>query len=122
MPKKICNQIGCNELINMSETHCSKHMKSVNTQRNRDYNRYKRNKKHDKFYQSSGWKVNRDIAMSRTGGLCEECMEFDMVTQADVVDHIISLDEDYSKRLDLDNLRPLCHSHHNKKTAEDLKK
>jgi 5-methylcytosine-specific restriction endonuclease McrA len=36
--------------------------------------------------------------------------------KGDVVDHIIELRDDFSKRLDVNNLQTLCYSCHNKKT------
>jgi len=119
MPKKICNQANCHTLIPMSERYCPKHKRDVTAKKNKDYNKFKRNKSHQHFYNSTEWKKARTIAMQRTGGLCEECMKFDLVVKADVVDHIIPISQDFSKRLDQINLRPLCHSHHNKKTAQE---
>jgi 5-methylcytosine-specific restriction protein A len=44
-----------------------------------------------------------------------------MTVDADVVDHIIPIEVDWSKRLDKSNLQPLCHSCHAKKTADDVR-
>ena len=121
MAKKICNQINCHTLIDMKERYCPKHKRDVVSKTNSDYNRYKRNKPHQSFYNSKEWKQARTIAMQRTGGLCEECLTFDLITTADVVDHIIPISASYSRRLEQSNLMPLCHSHHNKKTALENK-
>lgn len=119
MPKKICNQLGCNELISMKETHCSEHIKVKNQERNRDYDKYRRNDTSNSFYQSTQWKNARAEAMTRTAGLCEDCLDMEMIVIADVVDHIISIKKDDTKSLDQGNLRPLCHAHHNRKTGSE---
>lgn len=119
MPKKICNQINCHTLISMSERYCDEHKRDKVKETNVNYDRYKRNKEHSKFYNSSEWRELRRVVLERTGGLCVKCIEFDIVTKANVVDHIISVEKDYTKRLDITNLQPLCHSCHNKKTADD---
>ncbi|PHR57273.1 MAG: HNH endonuclease [Arcobacter sp.] len=119
MPKKICNQLGCNVLIGMTVTHCPEHEKFKNQDRNRDYNKYKRNQEHQTFHNSKDWKVARAEALTRTGGLCEDCLQMEMIVNADVVDHMISIKKDYSKRLEQSNLRPLCHAHHNRKTGSE---
>lgn len=54
--------------------------------------------------------------------LCQDCLKDGKYTKADVVDHIVELKDDWSKRLDESNLIPLCHYHHNIKTIEEKKK
>ncbi|MFI8712022.1 HNH endonuclease [Brevibacillus brevis] len=49
-------------------------------------------------------------------------MKEQRITQADVVDHIKPIGSYWDLRLRLDNLRSLCHAHHNKKTADDKRK
>ena len=119
MPKKICNQLGCNTLIPMSERYCPAHKREAKRFTSEQYNKYKRNKSHQKFYSSREWKQVREAVMQEHGGLCVECMKLDLIIKADVVDHIIPLEKDYSKRLEISNLQPLCHSCHNRKTAQD---
>lgn len=123
MPKKICNSPRCNELVNMKQRYCAEHTaveKEDTKTKSRIYDQEHRNKKHDKFYHSRDWKATRILVLSNSGGLCKHCLENDYITKADMVDHIIPLDIDYSKRLDRDNLQPLCNVCHNKKTAADL--
>ncbi len=124
MAKKICNHPGCNEIVDMKERYCEAHKKQnkeVIKQKNRLYDKKIRNKKHDKFYHSKSWRATRDIAMRQAGGLCVECLKFGMMVKADVVDHILPLEKDYSKRLNLENLQPLCYTHHNKKTIKEIR-
>lgn len=103
----------------MSERYCPEHKKVITKSTNRRYDKHTRNKEHSKFYNSTEWRQLRKVVMERNGGLCTKCAQLDIITQADVVDHIISITEDYSKRLDITNLQPLCHSHHNQKTADE---
>ncbi|WP_212967129.1 HNH endonuclease [Lederbergia ruris] len=50
------------------------------------------------------------------------CLQDDKFTKADVVDHIIPIIVDWSRRLDDTNCQSLCHGCHNVKSAEDRKK
>jgi len=119
MPKKICNEISCNTLIPMSERYCAAHKRDNIQRRNSHYDKNFRNKKHQIFYSSSEWRKIRKIVMIKAGGLCASCMDMNIVTNADVVDHIVPITIDYTKRLEESNLQPLCHTCHNKKTADD---
>lgn len=104
----------------MHETYCSEHKREAKQTIGSEYNKNKRNSKHQKFYSSREWRRVRKSVMEEFGGLCKMCAKFDMIVEADVVDHIVPISADYSKRLEKDNLQPLCHSCHNKKTADDL--
>ena len=78
-----------------------------------------RDNKYRKFYNSKVWKDARHISMLRHDSLCQECLRNGLYTKADVVDHIVELRDDYSRRLDQSNLEPLCHDCHNKKTYRE---
>jgi len=45
-----------------------------------------------------------------------QCYQDGVIRKADVVDHIVELRDDWSRRLDESNLRSLCHRHHQRKT------
>ena len=122
IPKKKCLKINCNELIDYRNKFCSTHKELIN-QSNKDYERFRteRDKTYIKFYQSREWKNTRKSVMIEDG-LCQECLRQGYYKQADVVDHIIELKDDWDKRLDKSNLRPLCHEHHNIKTKEEQKR
>lgn len=74
--------------------------------------------KFQRFYQSAKWQRTRLIKLSESP-LCEMCLVSGITTPAVHVDHKISLAEDYSKRLDYDNLQSLDHSCHSKKTKRE---
>ena len=69
------------------------------------------------FYQKSAWKKLRKFVLNNNP-LCVHCLEEDIVTQADVVDHIVPIKMGGAS-LDQRNLQGLCHQHHNKKTHDE---
>ncbi|MEB8101044.1 HNH endonuclease [Staphylococcus xylosus] len=77
---------------------------------------------HDWFYHSKAWKVLREIALDRDNNLCQLCLKEGNITDANVVHHIIYVDDDFSKALNLDNLMSVCYSCHNKIHANDKDK
>lgn len=88
-----------------------------NRQRNRErYNahtRYTRDAKYAAFYQSKEWKNVRKQVLLRDKYLCQSCLRNGHVTPMKkgkrfYVHHIIELKEDWSKRLDMDNLESVC--------------
>ena len=121
--KKKCNKINCFNLIELNNQYCSLH-EELNNQSNKDYERYRteRDKTYIKFYQSRQWKNTRKSVMIDNDWLCQECLRQGYYKQADVVDHIIELKDDWDKRLDKDNLEPLCNACHNIKTKEEQKR
>jgi len=74
--------------------------------------------KFQRFYQSEKWKRTRLITLAESP-LCEMCLVSGVTSPAVHVDHIIPLSEDYSKKLNYDNLQSLCHSCHSKKTKRE---
>lgn len=122
-PLRPCNKPGCSNLTR--DGYCEQHKKTVNKIRkdtNRFYDKYKRNKKHDRFYHSVAWKKVKEIVKIRDMGLCRRCFENKRLVPGTIVDHIIPLSIDWEKRLDEDNLQLLCIECHNAKTAEDKRK
>ncbi|SEM35130.1 5-methylcytosine-specific restriction enzyme A [Mesobacillus persicus] len=103
------------------EDYCTGH-KGEKKAEQRQYNRFVRNQKHVKFYQSKEWKTVRVQALVRDHYLCVKCRGAGIYTKADVVDHIVELQDDFSLRSTLTNLMSLCHKHHNLKTAQEKKK
>ena len=72
------------------------------------------NVEHNKFYKSPQWTRARNYIRVKYSSLCLLCYaKYKILIEANVVHHIVELKEDYSKRLDEDNLIPLCHSCHN---------
>ena len=122
MPSKVCNHPGCRSRVPMSERYCDAHRRTASAERNREYDKRSRNIEHDRFYHSRPWKEIRDRVMRESGGLCVKCSEIGLIVKADVVDHIVPVGADWSKRLDIENLQPLCHGCHAIKTADDVRR
>lgn len=64
------------------------------------------------------WKRVRDSFLA-TNPLCAFCHERNVVTLAEVVDHIVPIAQSPRDRLDPRNLRSLCKMHHDQHTATE---
>ena len=121
-PLRPCNKMGCSELTRNS--YCDKHRHSAveqNKERHKYYDKYRRNKKHDRFYHSSAWIKLRDYVRIRDNGVCQQCLNEKRITIGKPVDHIVPIAVDWDKRLDEDNVWLLCQACHTKKTLADVK-
>ncbi|PEN96603.1 HNH endonuclease [Bacillus cereus] len=118
-PMKPCASPMCAALTRGK--YCSKHQDKVQDSA-RHYDKYIRNKSSRSFYNSRLWKDMRELMYRRDHGLCVQCRSKGIIKIGDVVDHIIPIRVDWSKRLESTNLQTLCHACHNKKTKEDEKK
>lgn len=65
------------------------------------------------FYNSKEWKQLRNQKFYDADGMCEMCKMNGVIAMGKEVHHIVPIEEDYSKRLDYDNLILLCPMHHN---------
>ena len=63
------------------------------------------------FYHSKEWKALSRTVLQEAGYLCEYCGR-EIATE---VDHVVPLDEDWSRRYDRMNLKATCHGCHDKK-------
>lgn len=83
----------------------------------KEYNknvRYNKDKEYSTFYNSMHWKRMSSYIRCKYNGFCLVCyIKYKVLKVADVVHHIVEIKEDYSKRLEEDNLVTLCHSCHN---------
>lgn len=65
-----------------------------------------------RLYNSSAWQKCRAAYMEKVGYLCEDCLARGVYTKAEIVHHIIPIDEtnadDPSITLNFDNLRAVC--------------
>lgn len=73
----------------------------------------KYHEKYNAFYNSPAWKQLRAERWVSADGLCEMCREKGIVRKADEIHHIVPIEDDWSKRLDFDNLVALCKDCHN---------
>lgn len=113
--KRRCNHPTCEALINRNNSYCDKHLQYTN----KVYNdiRRRNDPEYIRFYKSKQWQNLRRTVMLENDYVCVDCGR-----QANVVDHIIPTKIDWSKRLDKNNLQPLCHECHNRKTQSDMKR
>lgn len=143
---RFCNAAGCREIIPVDQYYCSKHQylqkeyeekhkhwqqnkyKSMTKEQRHEYNKqvYKKrmesskNAPHDynRFYKTSKWiKLSRRTLQNSP--VCVECLRNGTIKKADLVDHIVPIREDWSRRLDPNNLQSLCYRCHQKKTKKD---
>ena len=105
-----CTHPGCPELV-QDGSRCAKHKQ----ERKRDYRSSAERKQLETFYSSTIWR-SISKAFRKRYPLCVQCAATGRTTVADVVDHIIEIRDDWSKRHDPKNLQSLCHACHNSKT------
>jgi 5-methylcytosine-specific restriction endonuclease McrA len=113
LPKKFCNYMGCNKIINYSEKYCDEH-KNKSTSRHKTYDKFRRDKKAADFYHSDEWIKTREFILNRFNYIDIYAYYVEgKILVANTVHHIIELNDDWNKRLDLSNLIPLSDSSHN---------
>ncbi|WBL53610.1 HNH endonuclease [Bacillus phage yong1] len=110
-PLRVCPAPGCPSLTR--DRYCDEH-KTQQQEETKHYNKHSRNKTITSFYKSTDWKRTRQLGLIRDNYLCQHCLKDHCFTPADMVHHIVEVKEDWSKRLDLDNLVSLCNACHNK--------
>lgn len=133
-PMHLCNHPGCNQLIPYDQRYCSKHEYRKPIDQADRQERHKINQtiyhkritsqhegKYQHFYRSVAWKKlsHRWLMMHP---LCVNCEAHGVYRKGDLVDHIIELRDDWSKRLDVNNLQTLCYACHNRKTWKEKHK
>jgi 5-methylcytosine-specific restriction protein A len=70
----------------------------------------------------SDWERVAEHRRQLDGGLCQACLEDDLVTASQIVDHIIPLHVRPDWRLEIGNTQVLCHPCHTRKSSDDLKR
>ena len=76
------------------------------------------------FYHTAAWKRIRQVALMRDGGMCQDCMDRMRAgygirpRRAQMVHHIIPVEERPDLALELSNLRSLCFECHNREHPE----
>lgn len=121
--QKQCSKVNCFNLIPFNESYCEKH-KDEKAKQHKKYDelRFTTEPHIRKFYSSKVWKNTRNSVMMEHDWVCANCKRNNLITPAKIVDHIVEVKDDWDRRLDTDNLEPLCHSCHNKKTADERKR
>lgn len=122
-PKRPCIKPGCRNLA--LSRYCDEHAHLADEQRkqrHKHYDEQQRDKTAASFYRRVEWQRAREQALIRDHGLCQDCLQEQRITPADVVDHIKPLRLFWHLRLALSNLRSLCNRHHAIKTQEDKRR
>ncbi len=78
----------------------------------RDGEQFKRNLQNRKFRSSINWRKKANAIRLRDNNLCVVCLSKGIYNPAEGVHHIVSLSENFDKRLDDDNLISLCNDCH----------
>ncbi|WP_250455985.1 HNH endonuclease, partial [Clostridium tertium] len=117
MLKKICR---CGKVIPYSMKVCDECKSKVELERKQNIKYYKqttyeRDSKYNKFYKSKEWNTVRQLAIVRDHALCKDCLDNNVITPYNTVHHIVPIKEDWSRRLDINNLICLCESCHQKR-------
>jgi 5-methylcytosine-specific restriction protein A len=115
MPRKPllpCRHPGCSNLSD--ERYCPAHRTAPvrNTEADRYYNKYRRNKDSQSFYDSEAWRALRKQQLAKQP-LCEICLAEGRFNKATLVHHKNPI-RDSSDRLNPNTLQSLCWSCHSR--------
>ena len=116
--KKFCSC--CNNcLIDINEKYCEKckikKEKEIKENRKDYFKRYNENRDDIySFYNSKEWTSIRAVVKQRDMGLCQVCLMKNIIHYMTTVHHIIELKDNYSLRIDENNLISVCSSCHQK--------
>ena len=108
-----CNKSGCNALISIKYKYCKKHVNYYSRQYDRIRMNREATRNYRKFYQSKAWKNLRSLKLARNP-LCERCLKNNIYSLATDVHHIKDVYNNYSYRLNCNNLQALCKPCHEK--------
>lgn len=119
MPKKVCAAAGCRGIT--TKRFCLK-CQAIADKQNKEQakKRAKRSasqcdSKYQAFYKTPEWKSLRDRKFKQDS-LCQDCKDNGFMREGHDVDHVIEIKDDWSRRLDITNLRTLCRACHVTKT------
>lgn len=119
---KVCAQAGCKTITkqrNCSECQRIVDLRSKKFAKKRAIKSYKSmNKSSRVFYGTAAWKSLRDRKLKKDP-LCQVCLSNGFLKDGHDIDHIIEIKDDYSLRLDINNLQTLCRSCHMHKTHKE---
>ena len=116
-PYKICSFNMCNRLT--KEKYCDKHQKigeqeekDKESDRQKEYTKYQRNKEHEAFYNSTAWRRVREYVLNRDNGICQLSLLDKRIVKADMIHHIYPLEDYRELALSPVNLISLSHKEH----------
>lgn len=110
---KICR---CGRLIPNNIKYCNKCSKEVEEERKNRLKAYKArrtDKKEQRFYSTKEWLTMSEVIKRHYLGCCVVCiLNKNEAIDSNYTHHIVELKEDWTKRLDRNNLIPLCDTCH----------
>lgn len=113
----------CGALIPQGVPMCEKCMEGESAgltgmSRHMEYNLYRRDKKAAAFYVSKEWRKTRELVITSFDGLDPYAFVIQhRIETADMVHHIVELEDDWSQRINIQNLIPLSNTNHGIITA-----
>lgn len=110
-PLKPCSYPGCPNLT--EGRYCEEHKKL----REKQYNKYHRDKVVQSIYNSKEWKMLRRKKLELNPE-CEQCLREDRITRATMVDHIVPIKKGGGV-FSMSNLQSLCWNCHSRKSAKE---
>lgn len=109
IPKKICNKVNCNNLIDFRESYCDEHKElKKESKKQYDKQRYSNDKDVRQTYNKKIWKNIRRNILIRDEHCCRYCEAKGIIKKATLVDHFISVRDSYEDRYNEDNLYSSC--------------
>jgi hypothetical protein len=131
--KKCCNYPECKRIVDYGQRYCDVHQQlsdQKQQQSNKDYDNSRRTDREWLFYKTNAWEQTRCHILSRYNymDLYSYYVEH-IIVQANTVHHIVEVRDDWSKRLDVNNLIPCTNGTHtrihklyldDKKNTQDL--
>ncbi|MGK0575518.1 HNH endonuclease [Macrococcus capreoli] len=121
MPSKsdsVCAYPGCSRTT--SNRYCELHIDTTK-QKHKEYDRERTDQQEVSFYNSKQWKDVRATVLQRDFYLCQQCKRQGITTFGNIVHHIVELKDDWSLRLDMNNLETVCSACHNQEHTKTKK-
>jgi len=112
-PRKPCGCPTCPNLIPVGQQFCEVHRKD-----SPDLEAVRPSRSGGNLYNTARWRRLRKQVLQREP-FCRECKKHGAAVMATDVDHIKSHRGNEELFWDINNLQPLCHSCHSKKTRRD---
>ncbi|WP_408692970.1 HNH endonuclease [Vibrio fortis] len=112
-PLTICSYPSC-RAVAIEHSRCSVHQREATVTHDKPRNSTTRN---NDIYQSTKWRKLR-ARKAKANPICEECLTYNVIKPLDVVDHVKEILDYPELAYTFSNLRSLCHSCHNAKTAK----
>lgn len=120
-PLKACKYLGCRTLHRNAGLYCDEHKDIMKNKSSKEkmQRRLARNRAlgykpsdEERFYSSREWQRKRQLTKESQGFLCLNCLDNESYQEAKHVHHIVEILDDWSLRLDDDNLICLCSECH----------